>query len=119
MGKKSKVLPKRIAGVKVPKALRRSRLIDSLLRNPAGRKIVADALIAGATAAATVLVEHREAVADAGAAGRRRGRRVLSLASAAIEQAAEAMADVVASAARTMLPEEGKRSRPFGRETKH
>ena len=46
--KKKRVVPKRIAGVKVPKPLRRS--LDELLSSPMGRNMVADAIVAAGAA---------------------------------------------------------------------
>jgi hypothetical protein len=106
MAKKRKIaLPKTVAGLKVPKSLRKSRLLRSLLASPLGRKVVADALIAGAGAAATVLMRERQEVAHATEAGVRKGGKGLALVTEAIESAAEAMMDVVTDAARSMLPE--------------
>jgi tellurite resistance protein len=52
MSKKRKraSVPKRIAGVKVPKSMRRG--LKNLGRNPQGRKVVADALLAAGAAIA-------------------------------------------------------------------
>jgi Pyruvate/2-oxoacid:ferredoxin oxidoreductase gamma subunit len=123
MGKK--VLPKRIAGVKVPKRLRQSRLLRSLLRSPLGREILANALTAGAGAAASVLVRNREEIAEAGEAGARKGRRTLGTVAEAMESAADAAMEVITEAARSMLPDEKpaprRRSagRSAGREVRH
>ena len=48
-------LPKRIAGFKVPKGLRKSMMVKGLLGNDLGRQIVADAIVARAGAAAVVM----------------------------------------------------------------
>lgn len=110
MAKKGKTaLPKTVAGLKVPKSLRKSRLLRSLLASPLGRRVVADALVAGAGAAATVLMAERKEVADAAEAGVRKGSKRLALVTEAIESAANAMMDVVTDAARSMLPEDGGR----------
>jgi hypothetical protein len=69
MAKKQKV-PKRVAGVKLPKALRKSGLAKSLLGTAVGRQLLADALIAAAGAAAAVLVK------DKGAEVKKGGRAV-------------------------------------------
>ena len=52
-------LPKSVLGIKVPKALRKSKSVDTLLKSPTGREILAGALVAGATAAASALARHR------------------------------------------------------------
>jgi hypothetical protein len=58
--------PKRIAGLKLPKSIRQAPAIRSLLATPAGRKILGDALIAGAaTAAERVMEAHAAAKAEA------------------------------------------------------
>jgi len=65
---KSKV-PKSVAGVKVPKALRNG-LLGSFLDDPRTREILADVLMAAAGAAAAALVKNRpstQQVAEAGA----------------------------------------------------
>jgi hypothetical protein len=109
MAKKKKVLPKKVAGFKVPKPLRRSRMLRSLLSSAVGREIAANALTAGAGAAATVLMREREAVADATAAGARKGARkgarAFGIVAEAVEAAAAAMMDVVTDAARSVVPE--------------
>lgn len=122
MAKKTKVLPKKVAGMKVPKQLRKSRLVGSLLRSRLGRQIVADALVAGAAAAAGVLVREREEIAAAGKAEVRRGRRVAALLGEAVESAADAVLGVVTDAARSALPDEprprkGRKGAPA--ETRH
>lgn len=48
-------LPKTLLGVKVPKALRKARMVKQLLKNPAGRDLLVGALTAGAAAAAQSL----------------------------------------------------------------
>jgi hypothetical protein len=106
MAKKTKVLPKKVAGMKIPKQLRRSRLIGSLLHSRLGRQIVADALVAGAAAAGAVLVREREEIAAAGKSEMRKGRRVAALIGEAVESAADAVLGVVTDAARSALPEE-------------
>ena len=50
-------LPKSVAGFKVPKALRKSELIEALTASPSGRQLLADALVAGAAAAVAVLAK--------------------------------------------------------------
>ena len=62
--KKSGV-PKKLAGVKVPKAVRESKSLSTLLTSNLGREILADALIAAAGAAAAALTRTRTAK-DAG-----------------------------------------------------
>ena len=112
MAKKTRI-PKKVAGIKVPKAFRRSKMLQHLLANPVGRKILADALIAGAGAAATTLVAERKhvagaagATADAAKGAAKGGKRAASLLAEAIENAADAVFHVVADAARSLAPED-------------
>lgn len=104
-------LPKRIAGFKVPKALRRSKLVRGLLGSELGRHIVADALVAAAGAAATVLVREREEIIEAGEKGARKGKRALGLVTEAADSAAAAALGAVTDAARTMMSEKKPRPR--------
>jgi hypothetical protein len=96
--KKSGV-PKKVAGVKVPKSVRQSKSIGTLLTSDLGREILADALIAAAGAAAAALTRTRaartagNAVAEAGA-----GTGDL------VQTAAGAVATVVTEAAKNILP---------------
>jgi|SRR5829696_2279968 hypothetical protein len=96
--KKSGV-PKKVAGVKVPKAVRQSKSLSTLLTSRLGREILADALIAAAGAAAAALTRTRTAknagksVAEAGAET-----------SDAVQTAAGAVASVVSEAAKSFLP---------------
>jgi hypothetical protein len=51
-------LPKTLLGVRIPKKLRKSKLIDWLLNDPIGRNLMADALVAAAGAAAAALTRN-------------------------------------------------------------
>jgi hypothetical protein len=110
MAKKKAALPKKIAGVKVPKTIRKSRMLRAMLRNPMGRDLLANALVAGAGAAAAVLVEKRENIADAGKQAAKTGKkagkksyRAAQMAGHAMESAVSAMMGVVADAAHTIV----------------
>jgi hypothetical protein len=116
MAKKKAALPKSIAGFKVPKSLRKNRLLQSLIASPFGRKVLADAIVAGAGAAATVLVREREEAIDATRTGLRKGGRSIAIMGEAGESAVHAMMDVVTDAARSMLPKD-KRRKQKGRST--
>ena len=102
-------VPKRIAGFKVPKQIRKSEILRGLLASKAGREIAGRALVAGASAAAAVLVAERNEVADVAKKASRKGARKLGLFSAAAESAVDAAVDVVTDAARAMLPEKRDR----------
>jgi hypothetical protein len=101
MAKKRKI-PKKIVGIKVPKMLRKSWLMKSLLGTSLGRQILADALVAGAAAAAAALVavssdaEAPKSVARAGKDGLKRAKR-------AVKDAADAMTNVIGDAAKQAL----------------
>lgn len=94
MAKKDKSkLPKKIAGVKLPKNLRKG---VAGLDSPLAREILADMLIAAAGAAAAALVKHRPT-----------GRQVADAAGATrdvVQSAAETVTETVADAARRVLP---------------
>ena len=109
-------VPKRIAGFKVPKQIRKSALLRGLLASKAGREIAGRALIAGASAAAAVLVAERDEVAEATKRARRKGVRKLGLLSDAAESAVDAAVGVVRDAARAMLPEKRKHKSRKSRE---
>jgi hypothetical protein len=94
---KSKALPKRIASVKIPKSIRRSKTLRSLIANPVGREILAGALVAGAGAAATILLNEREALADGARKEGKKGARAMEIAKEAMKGAAAAMVAAVAS----------------------
>jgi hypothetical protein len=98
-------VPKRIAGFKVPKKIRKSALLRGLLASKAGREIAGRALVAGASAAAAALVVEREEVTEVTKKGARKGRRTLGLLSGAAESAVDAAIEVVTDAARAMLPD--------------
>ena len=91
-------LPKKVAGFKVPKALRKSGMLDTLVGTQTGRQLLADALIAAASAAAAVLVKRG---ADAAAPnGKNAGR---SLMSDATHAATGALATFVTDAAHGLI----------------
>jgi Pyruvate/2-oxoacid:ferredoxin oxidoreductase gamma subunit len=102
--KKTKV-PKRVAGVKVPKFLRDSTILQTLLASPIGRDILANALVAAAGAAAAIIIEEREQIADAAKDGMKKGGRVAGTIGDAMKSAATAAIGSVAEAARSVLPE--------------
>jgi hypothetical protein len=99
--KKNNKVPKRVAGVKLPKALRKSGLAKSLLGTRAGRQLLADALIAAAGAAAAVLVKDKGAEVKKGGGA---AVRATGTVGKVVESAAGAVAEVVGNAARNVLP---------------
>jgi hypothetical protein len=114
MTKKAKsgksVLPKTVAGVKVPKVVRKSTSLGTLINSELGREILADALLAAAGAAAAALTKTRAAraagtaVADAGSNAASATGDAASLAGDVVQTAAGAVAGVVTEAARNFLP---------------
>ena len=107
-------LPKRIAGVKIPKALRKSvPSVIALLDTPHGREAAAAALSA---AAATLLGTHqgRHAMADAGGAAAGAG----STLAGGLESVGQVAGTVLKQAAQSMLPAgiipEASRAEPEG-----
>jgi hypothetical protein len=96
-------VPKKVAGVKVPKQVRESKSLATLLTSGLGREILADALIAAAGAAAAALTRTR-AAKDAGEAVAQAGTQAASAAGDAVQTAAGAVANVVSEAARSVLP---------------
>jgi hypothetical protein len=121
MGKKGKkakdksATPKQVAGVKVPKAMRKSGdSLASLVTSPFARELVADALIAIAgvlagnkqarQAVARAGSDVADAGAKAGAAAVEAGADVASGAKDVAQTATGAVAEVVTEAARRILP---------------
>jgi hypothetical protein len=102
MARKTKSkLPKTIAGVKVPKALRKSGAVRRLMASPLGREILAGVMIAAAAALAKQLPNVRQ-IARAGGTG--------AAANSPARTAAGALVEVVSDAARNILG----RSQPTG-----
>lgn len=101
--KKDTGLPKKVAGVKVPKAVRKATSLGTLLNSGLGREILADALIAAAGAAAAALTRTRP-VRNVGHAVAEAGEEAASAGSEAVQTAAGAVANVVTEAARNFLP---------------
>ncbi|NNM72216.1 hypothetical protein [Enterovirga aerilata] len=96
-------MPKKVAGLKVPKALRKSGVLETLVGSRAGREILADALVAAATAAAAALVKDRgERHGTRDEDGRRRSRPH-SIMSDATQAAAGAIAGFVTDAAQNLI----------------
>lgn len=106
---KANRIPKKVAGISVPKAVRKSPLLRSLLGSEAGRQMLGQALIAGATAAAGVLAARSETAADAGGSLKKTSQNVGGVAKDAIQSATGAIADVIGDAARSVLPKDGRR----------
>ncbi len=108
--KKSAGLPKTIAGVKVPKVVRKSTSLGTLINSELGREILADALIAAAGAAAAALTRTRTAkaagtaIVDAGSDAAAGAGAAANATGDLVQTAAGAVAGVVTEAARSFLP---------------
>lgn len=109
-------IPKKVAGYKVPKTIRKSSVIRSLLASDIGRDVLANALTAGAGAAAAVLVSEREEIGDATKKGARKGARAMGLAGEAIRNAARAATEVVRDAADSALPKKMRKQAKMRRD---
>jgi hypothetical protein len=119
---KKNAIPKKVAGFKVPRSIRKSPILKSLLASKMGREILGKALIAGAGAAAAVLAEERDDIAKAGKKGARKGARMVGVAGKAMQSGASAAMDVVTDSARSILPHDKKqddKDRPFEGAVKH
>jgi hypothetical protein len=102
--KSKKSVPKTVAGMKIPKSVRKMPALGTLLTSPLGREILADALIAAAGAAAAALTRTRP-VKEIGAAVAEAGSEAAVATRDSVQTAAGAVADVVTEAARSILPE--------------
>jgi hypothetical protein len=101
--KSKKVVSKTIAGMKIPKSVRKMPALGTLLTSELGREILADALIAAAGAAAAALTRTRP-VKEVGAAVAEAGSEAATATRDTVQTAAGAVADVVTEAARSILP---------------
>jgi hypothetical protein len=107
MAKGKAKVPRKVAGVKVPKAVRKSGLLDELLTSELGRESLAEALVAAAGAVASVLVKNRPSshqIAQAGHAMANTGAEAASGAGNLAHSAVDAVSDAVTGVARTILP---------------
>lgn len=119
MAKKKKkqrsLLPKRIAGVKVPKALRKGRAAK-FLASPLGVAILSDALLVAGAATVSHEAKHgsatrqlasrtREEMEDAAAAAKRRGEASTDALREAFAAASRAFAERLNRTAEAVDPE--------------
>jgi len=118
-------VPKKVAGVKVPKTLRKSKTLDTLLGSPFGREVLAGALVAAAGAAASYLIKHRpsrDQIAEAGEAAAEVGAEGASATKDMTQAAAAALAELVTVAAEKYLPAgqltKGDKNKEAERETR-
>lgn len=101
---RKKIVPKKVAGFKVPKSVRKSSLLRNMLASHAGRQMLANALVA----AAAVLTDDR---ADIRKPSKTKGRKralAAGVAGEAIESATAAATDVVTSPIRPLFQASAK-----------
>jgi hypothetical protein len=99
-------IPKKIAGLKIPKVVRKNAVLKALLASPTGRKILGEALVAGAAAAAAVLAStNADQISDAGKGAAKRGKKAGNITARVIKDATGAMVGVISDAASAVLPE--------------
>jgi hypothetical protein len=101
MAKRPK-LPKSIAGVKVPKRLRKSKVLGSILRNPIAQVVLAEAAVAAVAAAAAAIARNRPSgsqLAHAGVVA----NETLGSAASATTNAASSSKDLLSNLASEML----------------
>ena len=94
MAKKNRI-PKYIAGVKVPKPLRKSKMLRAMMGNSGGRDVLAHALTAGAGAAVALLIGQREGMTESAKAASRKGVKAFGTAGGALRAAFSAAMQVV------------------------
>ena len=100
--KDSPKLPKKVAGIAVPKVLRRGTIAD-ILHSPVGRLILAEALVAAAAAAAAALKNYKP-VGQAVDAVERAGSDAATTANDLVQSAAGGLADMAAGVVRQIVP---------------
>lgn len=91
-------IPKKIGGVKIPKVLRKSKSVNTLLNTSLGRELLAGALVTGAGAAASALTKHRPSagqLADADSAVAETGTASATETQDAVHGAASAIGDAL------------------------
>ncbi|MFC5067722.1 hypothetical protein [Flaviflagellibacter deserti] len=102
MANKNRV-PKKIAGFKVPKQIRKSPVVKALIGSEMGRQVIGNALIAGATAAAGALAASQT---DRMGRGAKKSGRVFANAA---DDALSAIKGVIAEATQSLVPSGRKR----------
>jgi hypothetical protein len=94
MAKKNRI-PKYIAGVKVPKPLRKSKMLRAIMDNSGGRDVLAHALTAGAGAAVALLIGQRQEVTESAKIASRKGVKAVGTAGGALRAAFSSAMQVV------------------------
>src|SRR3954447_10986895 len=94
--------PKKVAGIKVPKVLRKSGALEGLVTSTLGREILAGALVAAASAAGAALRAHDSGARKTSELGKKGADRAAAIATGDLARAAAtALAGVVADAAQS------------------
>jgi hypothetical protein len=105
-------IPKKIAGMKVPKQLRKSgKSLTKMLDSPIGRQALAAALTAAAGVLAGSNKTVREGIGEAGSAVAQTGSGAAGLVREVAQAAVGAVADTVADKARDLIGPGGKDQR--------
>ena len=105
-------IPKKFVGYKVPKSIRKSPVIKALLASDIGRNVLANAITAGAGAAATVLIADRDDVADTAKKGTKKSVRAMNIVGEAVSRGSEAAFAVVKDSAHDALPKKLRKAYP-------
>ncbi|QRM28329.1 hypothetical protein [Microvirga sp. VF16] len=122
MAKAKIKLPKTIAGMKVPKPLRKSAAVTSFLNDPVGRAVLADALIAAAGAAAATLAQHRPSGAQVAQAGETvvdRGGRAGTASADTVRSAVGSLGSIASEVVQSILHSGDRKASKGKRNKKH
>jgi hypothetical protein len=112
MAKKNRI-PKKVAGFKIPKMIRKSPVVSGLLASDTGRKVLADALMAGAAAAVAVLAaDNKGAIAEAGEDAAKGSVKAGGIVKDVVKGVSSAMAEVIGDAARAVIPGAAAKEEP-------
>jgi hypothetical protein len=93
-------IPKRIAGLRIPRSIRKSTILGNFLQNPSNRQLATNMAMAAAGAIATVLAQHRPNAEQVKHAAHNVGEAGSSAAGAVTE----AVTRVARSLASTLVP---------------
>jgi acetylglutamate synthase len=97
------IVPKTVAGFKVPKSIRKSSLLKHMLASRTGREMLARALVAGANAAAAILTEEGGERRQPAPKDRRADQKAADVADKAIRSAAVAATEVMTEKTRPLF----------------
>lgn len=86
-------------------------MLKKLLASDTGRDLLAKALIAGAGAAAAVMLEEKSEITDAASKGKRKGAKALNLVGRAFHDGTDAALDVLREAAASVLPKKYRKNK--------